>query len=342
MRFLTYGTGAIGTYIGGSLVIAGQPVVFVERPEVAGGLREHGLRLKLDGSEQRIDAPLVAGSIEEALVHGPFDAMILAIKSYDTEAALQILAPYRVALPPILSFQNGVDNEGLIAGALGEEAVIAGTVTSAVGRRAPGNIVLERKRGVGVAGGHRLAGALAASLDAAGLNARLYPNAAAMKWSKMLTNLLANAVPAILNMTPGEVFADARLYRLEVLQLREALGVMKALRLRPVDLPGTPVRLLAWAIQGLPPSLSRPLVGRAAGKGRGGKMPSFYIDLHGGKGKSEVAFLNGAVARHGAELGLATPVNQTLTDTLMALTLGRMPLEEFDHRPARLLALFES
>lgn len=342
MRFLTYGTGAIGTYIGGSLVIAGQPVVFVERPEVAGGLRERGLRLKLEGSEQRIDAPLVAGSIEDALVHGPFDAMILAIKSYDTEAALQLLAPYRVALPPILCFQNGVDNEGLIAGVLGETAVIAGTVTSAVGRRAPGDIVLERKRGVGVAGGYRMVSALAASLDSAGLNARLYPNAAAMKWSKMLTNLLANAVPAILNMTPEEVFADPRLYRLEVLQLREALRVMKALRLRPVDLPGTPVRLLAWAIQGLPIPLSRPLVGRAAGRGRGGKMPSFHIDLHGGKGKSEVSFLNGAVVRHGAELGLATPVNQTLTDTLVALTLGRMPLADFDHRPERLLALCAS
>ena len=42
LRFLCLGTGAIGTYIGGSLAAAGQPVVFVDRPEMAALLKEMG------------------------------------------------------------------------------------------------------------------------------------------------------------------------------------------------------------------------------------------------------------------------------------------------------------
>ena len=123
-------------------------------------------------------------------------------------------------------------------------------------------------------------------------------------------------------MPPGEIFAHPGLYRLEIAQLRETLRVMAAMGIRAVDLPGTPVRLLAFAVKALPLSVSRPLLGKAVGGGRGGKMPSFHIDLHAGRGKSEVEYLNGAVAREGRRAGVSTPVNRLLTETLMALTGG--------------------
>ena len=102
--------------------------------------------------------------------------------------------------------------------------------------------------------------------------------------------------------------------------------------------PGTPARALALATR-LPAWLSRPLLARAAGSGRGGKMPSFHIDLHSGRGKSEVEFLHGAVVRAGENFGVPTPVNEVLTETLMALTRGEIPLETFAHQPEKLLAL---
>jgi 2-dehydropantoate 2-reductase len=46
MRFLIFGAGAIGTYIGGSLALAGQDVVFLERAEVAEELSRRGLSLQ--------------------------------------------------------------------------------------------------------------------------------------------------------------------------------------------------------------------------------------------------------------------------------------------------------
>lgn len=339
LRFLCFGVGAIGTYIGGSLVLAGQKVVFVERPEIAQALRQQGLTLEIKGQSRRVADPDIVSSIDEALTRGPFDVAIAAVKSFDTAKLLESLRPYSVALPPVLSFQNGVENETLLAQELGPSKVIAGTVTSAIGKVAPGHIVVERLRGVGVASEHILVPSLVAVLNLAGLNACEYASAASMKWSKLLTNLLANATSAILDMTPREIFRHPGLYRLEIQQLREALQVMRAQKVNVVDLPSTPVRLLRWLALYLPPSLSRPLLQQAVGAGRGGKMPSFHIDLYSGRGQSEVDSLNGAVVRAGERLGIPTPVNRLLRDVLLALTCGELPLSRFARKPDRLLEL---
>ena len=263
---------------------------------------------------------------------------LFALKSFDTAPALEAMQPFAQKLPPLLCLSNGVDNEPAIAAALGVDRVIYGTVTTAVGRRAAGDIVLERLRGVGVAAGHPLSETLVPLLDAAFLNCRPYPDGPSMKWSKLLTNLLANPTSAILDMTAAEVFADRDLYRLEIAMLRECLAVMQAQSLKVVDLPGTPVRALAFAAR-LPAWISKPFLARAAGAGRGGKMPSFHIDLHSGRGKSEVEYLHGAVVRAGERTGVPTPVNRMLTETLMRLTRGEIPLEEFARQPARLIKL---
>ncbi len=157
------------------------------------------------------------------------------------------MKPYADKLPPLLCLSNGVDNEPTIASALGADKVIYGTVTTAIGRRGPGDIVLEKLRGVGVAAGHPLSEKLVAALDKAYLKCRLYPEALSMKWSKMLTNLVSNPTSAILNMTAAQVFADKRLYKLEIEMLKECLAVMKSMNLEVTDLPGTPVKLLALA-----------------------------------------------------------------------------------------------
>jgi 2-dehydropantoate 2-reductase len=116
--------------------------------------------------------------------------------------------------------------------------------------------------------------------------------------------------------------------------------VMDAQNIPVLDLPGTPVRALAFAAR-LPVWLSKPLLGRAAGSGRGAKMPSFHIDLHSGRGRSEVDFLHGAVVRAGEKAGIATPVNKILTEILLDLTSGRLPLDQFSHQPDKLLDLLK-
>ncbi len=348
LKVLVFGAGAIGTYIGGSLALAGQQVVFVEQYKVVEELRQRGLRLDLtvDKRRQMKDAArvdpasfVIVSALEEALRYGPFDVALFALKSFDTQSALEGIKPYAEKMPPVLCLSNGVSNEPAIASALGKDKVIYGTVTSAIGRRGAGDIVLERLRGVGVAKGHPLSEKLHNTFNAAYLNSQLFDDAHSMKWSKMLTNLIANPTSAILDMTAGEVFADRGLYKLEIEMLRECLAVMDAQEFHVVDLPGTPVRALAFATK-LPLWLSRPILSRAAGAGRGAKMPSFHIDLHSGRRKSEVEYLHGEVVRAGQKCNVPTPVNKVLTETLLALTNKDIPLEEFAHKPEKLLSKF--
>lgn len=350
LKVLVFGAGAIGTYVGGSLALAGHPVVFLERQGTVDELRQRGLRLDLtvDKRRQTQDASrvdpskfVIVSALEEALRYGPFDAALFALKSFDTQAALEGLRPHAEKMPPVLCLSNGVTNETAIAAVLGDDKVIYGTVTTAIGRRGPGDIVLERLRGVGIARGHPLSEKLNQAFNAAYLNSELFDDANSMKWSKMLTNLLANPTSAILDMTAAQVFADRDLYRLEIEMLRECLAVMAAQGFEVVDLPGTPVRALAFATR-LPFWLSKPLLSRAAGAGRGGKMPSFHIDLHSGRGKSEVEYLHGQVVRAGERCNIPTPVNRILTETLMALTHREIPLDEFSRRPEKLLARIQN
>jgi len=338
LKFLCFGVGAIGTYLGGSLALAGHNVVFLERPEVAYGLRERGLTLQLGESTHTIERPLVVENIGDAVAAGPYAAGILAIKSYDTEEFARSLEEYRNEMPPLISFQNGVENEAVLKTVLGDDKVFSGTITSAVSRQDAGVVKLERLRGIGIAGPEAQILPWVTAFNQAGLNAVAYTDAAAMKWSKMLTNLMANASSAILNLSPAEIYANPALYDLEVRQLREALAVMAAQHISVVKLPGTPVHLLAWALRHLPDWLSRPLVRRSVGRGRGAKMPSFHIDLYGGHGKSEVDALNGAVVRAGRRLGVPTPVNQFFNDTLLKLTQRRLPLNTYANQPLKYIA----
>ncbi len=345
LNLLVFGAGAIGTYVGGSLALAGSRVVFVEQSHAVDELSRQGLRLDLTAGRRSVStiaAPAVTfvSSIEEALRSEPYDFAVFALKSFDTSSALDAMKPWGSKLPPILCLSNGVENEAALAAVVGRENVIAGTVTSAVGRRSVGDILLERLRGLGVADGHPLSLFIAQALDKAGLHARLVKSEASMKWSKMLTNLPANASSAILDITAVEVFAHPGLFHMEMRMLREALTVMRANRIRVVDLPGVPVRALALGAR-LPQFIAQPLMGRTVGGGRGGKKPSFYIDLHSGRGKSEVEWLNGAVVRFGEKAGISTPVNQVLTNTLVAMTKGDSPLMDFARQPEKLLMLVQ-
>lgn len=354
LRVLVVGAGAIGTYLGGTLALGRQAeVTFLVRPPTATRLRDlGGLRLHrpdgehvlpLDAYPRTHPTPAVALTTDPtAISRTTYDLVLLAVKTYHLPDFLESIRPVEDDFPPVVCLLNGVEAEAHLAARLGAERVLAGTVTTAVGRLGPGQARVEKARGVGLAAGHPYTAPLAQALTACGVTVRTYANADAMKWSKLLTNLTANATSAILDLPPAAIYAHPGLARLEVAMLREALAVMHALRLPVVDLPGAPVRLLAWGLRWLPFPLLRPLLQRVVGGGRGGKMPSFHVDLHGGRGMTEVDALNGAVVRFGMRLGVPTPVNRLLNETLTALTEGRLAMETFRHRPEALLERWRS
>jgi len=146
-----------------------------------------------------------------------------------------------------------------------------------------------------------------------------------MKWSKLLLNILGNAVPAIVDMSPAATFSSTELFAIERAAYLESLAVMRDLNIKPIQLPGYPVPLLTWAMRRLPAGIAGELLSRLIVGGRGGKMPSLHKDLTGRRAKSEVQYLNGGVAIYGEKAGLPTPVNRALTDILLSIAAGDVP-----------------
>ncbi len=338
MRILCFGAGAIGSYVAGSLALIGNPLAYVERPAHIETLKKNGIRIEdADGKQHHLIRFDAFGSAEEAFANREYDLIIIAVKGFSTDDVIRQLQLYGGNIPPVLSLQNGVENEEKLAAAFGEEKVIPCSVCTAVSRGEAGSIKVAKLRGIGIADTNEICAALVRECDEAGLKPKLMKDGTAMKWSKMISNLLSNAASAIFNMTPAEVYANPVSFDLEIRQLRETLAVMRALNIRAVDIPGVPISLLAFAAEHLPAFITRPVLTKAVGGGRGSKMPSFYIDLHAGRKQSEVTFLNGAVSRKGKALGIPTPVNDAYTATLTAMASGEIAVETYDHSPEKLV-----
>lgn len=340
MNILVIGGGAIGSLLAARLGAAGHAITLLDRPQAAAALQVHGLRLVEADGRTVSPAVRIASTPGDAFSHAPFDLAVLAVKAYHTADAAADLADFLPAATPLLSIQNGVGNEALLAEAL-DAPIVAGSLTTPVEVLGPGHVRVARAS-------HRLAVApwrgagrpeLAADIFAgAGFKVQIFASGPALKWSKLLMNMLANAQPAILGYTPAEVFAQPALGNLEVLAWREALAVMRAQQIRPVPLAGFPMALIGALVQRLPVGLVRPFMARFIVGGRGTKPPSLTFDLQPApRGLSEVGWLNGAVVRHAQAFGLAAPINSVFTQVLLDLVEGRAAVDQWQEQPQRLL-----
>lgn len=340
LKVLCIGAGAIGTYVGGSLAIIGHEIHFVDRFDTLEKIKQNGFQLQLSHGNFSFTPKLLWESTAAAITNNKYDFCILAVKSYDTDALLQSWNEIRNIFPPVLCLQNGVENEEKIAQVIGEDKIISGTVTTAIARIENG-IVVEKLRGIGIEDKNSLTQNIITEMQKARLKAIGFKNPNAMKWSKLLTNVTTNASCAILSMTPQEIMDNSRLFEVEIMQLREVINVMNGLGIRVVDIPGTPVRLFSLIVNYFPLSISRRILSTFISKGRGGKMPSFYLDLVSGRMNSEVDYLNGAVVRYGEKNRVPTPINTVMKDTLIKLTKKELSTEFFDHNPKSYLELFK-
>ena len=345
MRILVIGAGAIGCLVGGKLALHGEAVTLAGRPRFAQAVAEKGLQL-IDGQGTSVAADLVATAsiaaaflAQEGAESAPgYDVVILTVKSYDSTIALQelneALTLRTLPTPVVLSLQNGVGNEEEIADLFGDANVLAGTITTPVSVVAPGVIRIDKARfSIGMASwspepsNGRLQ-KLASVFTQSGFEVTQYADARSMKWTKLLMNMIGNASSAILDLPPDQLFANPLLVDLEIRALREALAVMRGLGIAPVNVGSYPFALLAPLIRFAPRAWLRPILRSRIGAARGGKMPSLHIELESAKGKSEVQWLNGAVARHGDRAGVRTPVNSALSSTLDLLTRGELERSE--------------
>jgi 2-dehydropantoate 2-reductase len=305
----------VGSFLGALLGSAGHDVTLVRIFEPASS-RPIDL-VRPDGT--RVTVPVLRVTRTQD-APAP-DLILVAVKM---PALREALAPTLLwPSVPTLTVENGIGAEEIAAQVRPGAPILAGSLTAPIRLASEDEVVWMGKGGLGLAAvtpnAETLLGGLIADLGAAGLRTAQLPDAGAMKWSKLLANLLANATGAILDMDADRIYRDRRLFSIERRQLLEALEVMAGLGLRPVALPGGPV---PWLVRGfrLPAWLGRPILTRAVGGARAGKSPSLRIHVRSAAPDgatpepTEAPWMNGAVARAGAELGIPTPVNARLAE----------------------------
>lgn len=341
MAIVVVGAGAIGLLLAGRLAQSGQPTVLLARPSVAAALEQQHLRIVEDGERQVSDHLAVITDPSALAAHDRNPELaIVCVKGYDTASvipALQALQPQFV-----LTLQNGIGNEELLAEWAGADRVISGAITTSVEVDLPGRIVVAKAGGIGIApmrpAAEAAARRAAAALRGAGFDVREIADYRALKWSKALLNMIGNATAAILDMSVAEVYTNRRLVAIERQAFLEALAVMDRLAITPINLPRYPAALLATAMRRVPPMLLYPLLRRFVAGGRGKKPPSLQLDLARGNPRSEGAFLYGAVVRAAQGAGLDAPANRALWDTLQSIASGAVAWDRFRRQPERLIA----
>jgi len=306
MRFAILGSGAVGGYYGAKLARAGQAVSFIARGAHLRAIRERGLLVwsPLGDFVARGHASDNPADV------GPVDVVIVAVKTYDNETALPMLAPLVGDDTVVLTLQNGVDSPDRIATVVGAERVLGGTTYVATALKLPGlieqtgthrRVVLGEVFRAGPTVSERVAqiGAVLASAD---IQVETVPDARVPIWEKFIYLSPVAAFTGAGRVPAGAIWADPFIRA----QFLEAAGeVERVARASGVAVSSNTMERIHQYMEALPYNM----------------RSSLLIDLSAGK-RIEVESLQGEVVRRGRELGVPTPIISTLYAVLKPHTAG--------------------
>jgi 2-dehydropantoate 2-reductase len=304
MKFAMMGSGGVGGYFGGRLAAGGHDVTFIARGAHLAAIRADGLKIESGLGNATIHP---AQATDDPGRPGPVDYVIIAVKLGDTEAAARAARPLVGPDSAVLSLQNGVVAEDILAGILGPEHVIGGMAQIACSIVRPGTIghlgTMQRVV-LGELGGGASprVEALRDALAEAGVVAEISDDIERTIWEKFVFLVGLSATTTLMRTTIGPVREDPDSRQLLRGLMAETVAVARA---RGVALAGDYAEDRMGFVDGLPFEMTS----------------SMSHDLNRGN-PLEVAWLSGAVVRFGRELDIATPLNHTVYAALKPFSNG--------------------
>jgi 2-dehydropantoate 2-reductase len=291
------GAGAVGSFFGAMLARAGHQVTLIGRPAHVQAIQRQGLQLHMAG---RVEAVRMTATTELDAVRGA-DLVLFCVKSTDTEVVARQIAPWLEPEALVLSLQNGVANVAMMARHM-PQAVVPAVVYVATAMPEAG-VVRHNGRGDLVIGSFR-PGTGQTAADPRRLQAvvdlfataqvpvRISPDVMGELWRKLMVNCAYNAISALSQMSYGQMAALPAIREVQHAVVREVVDVARA------DGQSLLLEDALAAMERIAAAMPE-------------QRSSTAQDIARGK-PTEIDHLNGFVTRRGAELGIATPVNQTL------------------------------
>lgn len=295
MKICILGAGALGSTFGAWLSEAGHETWLLNRSNAhIAAVARDGLDIETANGRRRVQVRAAVSAEAVGLV----DLVVVLVKSFATaeamRQALALVGPETL----VLSLQNGLGHEELLAEIVGPERVIAGKTYVGGVLLGPGRIRS------GVAGKQTLIGeldgqltprvqAVAEAFAGAGLATTVSANIRGTLWDKLQVNVATGALTGITQLTYGQLYSEPLLRDTALQAVAEAIAVARA---AGIEL-GLQEPEAAWQLarEGLAPSFKT----------------SMLQSLQRGS-ITEIDFINGAVVRLGQQYRVPTPVNATL------------------------------
>lgn len=307
MRICFIGAGALGSTIGGTLAQRGAEVWLIDpfRGHID-AINAQGLRM-LEGEIETNVKIAACASASEVGVQA--DLVIVLVKSFHTRdairAAVSIIGPQTV----VMSLQNGLGHEDILAEEVGRDRVMAGKTYVGGVLLGPGSVrsgVVGKETIIGELDGRvtERAERIAETFNEAGILTLLSDNIMGTMWDKLFINVAGGGISAVTGLTYGGLYSLPVLEECALAAVSEGIAVAQAagVKISITD----PKRAWTMASAGLPPEFKT----------------SMLQSLQSGS-QTEVDYINGSVVRWGARLNVPTPVNSTIVALVKGLEYAR-------------------
>lgn len=301
MRIVVMGSGGVGGFYGGMLAaLGGCDVAFVARGAHLAAMRAQGLTIERDGGRPPIHLPKPELAETPAAL-GSADLVLLGVKLWDTQAAIDAIRPLMGPGTAVLSLQNGVTKDTALAAAFGMDRVMGGVAYVATHIARPGVIAqtgpMQRLLFGEYAGAAtpRAEALLRAGLQA-GLDAVLSSDIRRVIWQKFVFLVGLSGTTATTRGPIGPVRGNphSRAFLHDLMAEVVAVGRAEGVALDAADLEAAMQRA-----DTVSPAMTS----------------SLQHDLAAGN-RLEVPWLAGAVVEIGARHGIPTPCNRAVRDIL--------------------------
>ncbi|MEW6405336.1 MAG: 2-dehydropantoate 2-reductase, partial [Chloroflexota bacterium] len=302
MKIVVFGTGGVGGYFGGRLAQAGQDVTFIARGAHLDAMTESGLSVDSIGGDFVIQ-PVKATDSPESI--GPVDLILLAVKSWQLQEAIEGMKPLVAEGTSILPLMNGVEHIDALQNAFGLKHVLGGLCSISALKAGPGHIKhlgmpptiafgeLDNAKSGRVAALRQIFESLQ------GVTVLSPANILVAMWDKFIFIAALSGVGAVTRQTTGEFRANPEWREMLIHAMEETAAVGRA---RGVPLPETIVTEILGRIDAVQPHVTA----------------SMQKDIMAGR-PSELDAQNGAVIRMGRAVGIPTPTHEKIYEILLPL-----------------------
>lgn len=293
VRTVIFGAGALGGLFAYLLHRSGVNVALVEKdPAIVKAIRSGGLLVEGVSGPETVPVPIATTPDKKTTP----DLVLALVKCHEVTGAAEAIKECLGPRTVVVSLQNGIGNEQILADALGRERVVAGATNIGAASLAPGH-VLHTSWGDTTVGARDTnsidrAEMVAGFFTRHGIKTLVADDLDSLLWGHVLLQVGFSAITSLTRVRNGKVMELEPAGALMKAAVREAAEIVKA---AGISLPyHNPVSQVEQVLRRTPEDLS-----------------TMQQDLYKGK-RSEVEAIHGAVVRLAESLDRSAPINWTL------------------------------